>query len=360
MSSFTVKSFDQIVSDMVAWIVANSPNITDMTPGSVIRSFCEGSALGIEEVYVATYLGFRRYLSNVQETVFDFPRKYGSKSSVAVVFSRPSSGAEVTILAGTRVITASGLRFLTNSEVTVANGVLSSASVLVTAEKNGAAYNVSSSAINSIEDAIAEGIDTVTNALAATGGVDGESDISFKNRFQSYIEGLGRTNLSGLRAGALGVEGITSASVVELFPPVAGVNVNLYVDDGTSGGVSTALVAEVQSVINGDGTQENPGYRAAGVNVQVVKPGIVTQNVSATLSILSGVDTEQLKTDVINALTEYVNTLGVGKNIIFNELVSAIMRVFGVTDVAISTPAGNVTVAATQVGRLGTITLFGV
>jgi len=72
------------------------------------------------------------------------------------------------------------------------------------------------------------------------------------------------------------------------------------------------------------------------------------------------VDTEQLKTDVINALTGYVNTLGVGKNIIFNELVSAIMGVFGVTDVAISTPAGNVTVAATQVGRLGTITLFGV
>lgn len=359
MGNFTVKSFDQIVSDMVAWIVANAPNITDLSPGSVIRSFVEGAALSMEEVYVSTYLGFRRYLNNVQETVFDFPRKSGTKAVVNVVFSRVVAGAEVTIPAGTRLKTASGLRFILDAQTAILVGQVNSPSVAVTAEEVGSAYNVSSGTITIIEDSI-NGVDSVTNALAATGGVDVESDIAYKNRFQAYVEGLGKSNVAGLRSGALSVEGITSVSVVELFPPIAGVNVDLYVDDGTSVGVTTAKVAEVQSVINGDGTEENPGYRAAGINVVVKKPGIVTQNITVTLSILSGVDTDQLETDVIDALTAYVNTLGVGADIIYHELVSAIMGVFGVTDVVFSAPLANVTIASTQVGRIGTITLFGV
>jgi len=359
MSNYTVKSFDQIVADMVAWIVANSPSITDMTPGSVIRSFCEGAALSMEEVYVAAYLGFRRYLNNIQETVFDFARKAGTKASVNVVFSRAVAGAAVSIPAGFRVKTASGLRFILDSATSIALGATSSPSVPVTAEEAGTAYNVGAGTIIILEDTVS-GVDSVTNALAATGGVDSESDIAYKNRFQSYVEGLGKTNVAGLRAGALSVEGITSASVVELFPPVAGVNVDLYVDDGTSSGVSATLLAEVQSVIDGDGTSENPGYRAAGINVQVKQPGIVTQNVVAVLSVLSGVDTDQLSNDVVNALTAYVNTLGVGSDIVYNEMIASIMGVFGVIDVDLTTPSANVVITATQVGRLGSVALSGI
>jgi len=358
-TNFSVKTFDQIVSDMTAWIIANAPSITDMSPGSVIRSFVEGASLSIEEVYVACYLGFRRYLNNVQETVFDFARKTGTKAKVNVVFSRLVAGAQVDIPEGTRLKTASGLRFILDSATYIGNGLTASASVPVTADEVGSNYNVGSGTITTIEDSIS-GVDSVTNALAATGGVNVESDIAYKNRFQSYIEGLGKSNLAGLRFGAMSVEGITSASIVELFPPVAGVNVDLYVDDGTSIGLTSDQIAEVQAVIDGDGTEENPGYRAAGINVQVKQPGRITQNVSATLSILSGVDTDQLKKDVIDALTNYVNTLGVGADIVYNELIASIMGVFGVIDVSLTLPAANVGVAATQVGRLGTVTLFGV
>jgi len=356
---FTVKAFDQIIGDMVAWIIANSPNLTDFTPGAVIRSFCEGASLSIEEVYVSTYLGFKRYLNNVQETVFDFPRKAGTKATVSVVFSRTTANGEVTIPAGTRVKTASGLRFVLSAATAISAGNTDSPSAAVVADLVGVAYNVSATSINVLEDQVT-GVDTVTNALAATGGVDQETSIAYKSRFQAYIEGLGRANLAGLKAGALSVAGITSVSIVELFPPVADVNVDLYIDDGSSGGVTTAKVVATQAVIDGDGTEDNPGYKAAGINVVVKKPSIVTQNIGATLSILSGVDTDQLETDVINALTAYVNTLGVGSNIIYNELIAAIMGVFGVTDVSLTTPATNVTIAATQVGRVGTVTLLGV
>lgn len=357
--AYTVKSFDQIVSDMVAWIVANAPSITDMTPGSVIRSFCEGAALSMEEVYVATYLGFRRSLNNVQDSVFDFPRKAGTKAQVDVVFSRATPNGAVSIPAGTRVATDSGLRFLLDSDTQILAAQTDSPSVSVTADEVGSKYNVGSGTITVMEDTIV-GVDSVDNALAATGGVDQESNIAYKNRFQAYVEGLGRSNVSGIRAGALSVPGITSVSVVELFPPVSNVNVDVYIDDGTASGVSSDLLSTVQNVIDGDGSSENPGYRAAGINAAVKQPAIVTQNVTATLSIISGVDTDQLQTDVVNALTAYVNTLGVGANIVYNELVSSIMGVFGVSDVDITVPTANVAIASSQVGRLGTVSLFGV
>ena len=128
-------------------------------------------------------------------------------------------------------------------------------------------------------------------------------------------------------------------------------------DDGSSLGVTDDQVAEVQSIIDGDSTEENPGYRSAGVNVLVRKPAIQTQAVTATLTVLGGVDTDQVNTDTIDALTQYINTLGVGEDIIYNELVSSIMGVYGITNCDITVPSADVTVAQTQVGRIGTITL---
>ena len=187
--------------------------------------------------------------------------------------------------------------------------------------------------------------------------VSQETTHEFKKRFQAYIEGLGKASIAGLIAGALSVDGITSASVVEYFPPSANVNARVYIDDGSVDGVSVAKVAEVQSIIDGDGTESNPGYRAAGVNVVVAAPGVVTQAVTMSVTATEGVDLDQLEIDIASALTTYVNTLGVGADIIYNELIASVMSVYGVADCNITTPAANVSVSDTQVGRLGTVTI---
>lgn len=353
---FTVKSFDKLVEDMVAYMVANSSQITDMTPGSVIRSFCEGAGLCLEEIYVAVYLGFKRYLDNIEETVFGFTKKAGTKASTNVIFSRTGTSGDKTIPIGHRNKTVSGLRFITTAVATIANGNTDSNAVEVIADKVGIAYNVALNTIIVMEDDI-NGVDSVTNANAATGGVDSETAYNFKKRFQAYIEGLGKTNIAGLIYGALSVEGITSVSAVELFPPVGNVNVKIYVDDSTSGGISNDLLAEVQNIINGDGTADNPGYRSAGVNVVAVKPGIVTKDITATVYVISGIDTDQVETDINTALTSYVNNLGVGADIIYNELVVAIMSVYGVTNVNVVAPANDEVIGDTQVGRAGIITI---
>lgn len=357
MADYPIKTFNQLVSDMVQWIVSNSSKITDLSPGSVIRSYCEAAGLCLEELYVSVYLGFRRYLDKIRENTFAFERKAGTKAKTMVVFSRAVATPDAkTAPIGTKVKTASGLIFVTTAVATINASATTSNSVEVEAEETGISYNVSAGAINIISDSL-EGIDSVTNAAAATGGVDRETDYQYATRFQAYIEGLGRSNISGLIVGALSVEGITSASVQELFPPIANVNVRLYVDDGSPGGVSSALLSTIQGIIDGDGTDLNPGYRAAGVNVQVLAPTVVTVNVNVTVSVLDGIDLDQLEIDINTVVTDYINNLGVGSNVIFNELVYNIMNVYGVTDCAISSPSGNVSISATQVGRVGTITV---
>jgi uncharacterized phage protein gp47/JayE len=354
--AYTIKSYDDIVKDMIAWVVSNTPSITDLTPGSVIRSYCESAGLCIEELYVSVYLGFRRYLDQIQENVFSFDRKAGTKANASVIFTRTVvSAAVITIPIGTLVKTNSGLVFKTTAVGVIPTLQASSSAVAVEAADVGIAYNVQANTIIVMGSTI-DGVDTVTNANAATGGVDKETDYQYKKRFQAYIEGLGRSNVAGLIAGALSSEGITSASVQELFPPVANVNVRLYVDDGSLSGVSSAQVAEIQAIIDGDGTELNPGYRAAGVNVVVYAPAVVSQDITMTVNVLEGVDTDQIVTDINQQLTNYVNNLGVGATIIRSELVSAVMRVYGVTDCNISVPSGNVTIASSQVGRVGTIT----
>lgn len=354
---FQIKSFDKLVEDMVSWIVANNPNISDLSPGSVIRSYCEGAGLCLEELYVSTYLGFRRYLESIQETVFDFERKEGTKASTNVIFTRTVPNvSSVLIPVGTIVKTPSGLEFETTAPATIPSNLPNSNPVEALAMSVGVNYNVQASSIT-IMGTTVEGVDSVNNGNAATGGVDRETDYQYKNRFQNYIEGLGRSNIAGLVAGGLSVPGITSVSVQELFPPVGNVNVRLYVDDGSISGVSVAKVAEVQAVIDGDGTQENPGYRAAGVNVQALAPGVVVQNITATIEVLSGIDTDQTIIDINQGIIDYVNNLGVGANIIRNELIFAIMNVFGVTDCVISLPAANVPIASSQVGRTGIVTV---
>jgi len=352
---YTIKTFDQLISDMVAYMVANSSQITDLSPGSVIRSFCEAASVTAEEIYVAMFLGFRRYLNEIPETTFGYERKSGVKATTTVVYSRTGSSGDAPISEGTRLKTASGLRFI-SAAGQIDNGETDSDPVEVTAEEVGTAYNVLAATITILEDDVPD-VETVTNANAAAGGIDIETDFEYAKRFQLYIEGLGRCNLTGLETGARSVAGITSASAVELFPPVGNVNVNLYIDDGSATGVSDAKVTETQAVIDGDGTEDSPGYRAAGVNAVVVKPGIVTQNITATITALGGVDTNQMEIDLNAALINYVNTLNIGEDIVYNELVSAIMSVYGVSDVNLTVPGANVTISATQVGRAGTITM---
>ena len=127
------------------------------------------------------------------------------------------------------------------------------------------------------------GVETVDNSSSTTGGLDVETDEEFTKRFKEYVEGLGQSNEYGLITGAKSVTGVRSVSTIEHFPPSSSYNVSVYIDDG-AGNASAALIASVLSELKGNGTVSNPGYKAAGINIQVLAPTKVTQDVTVVVT----------------------------------------------------------------------------
>jgi len=114
------------------------------------------------------------------------------------------------------------------------------------------------------------------------------------------------------------------------------------------------LIGEVQKVIDGDPADRDnyPGYRAAGVQVQVKAPQTVAQTVTANITVLDGYNQTDVATSVKAYISSYINGLSVGGDVIRNELIERIMTVQGLYDCNVTFPANNVTIGDTQLARI--------
>jgi len=357
MASYNPKTYDAILADMEAWIIANQDYITDFNEGSGVTSFCEAVAQQIEQVYIRGKIGFIKYLPDLPFYAFGFSKKAGTQAAGAVIFSRAVATTDpVTIPTGTLVSTASGIIYATTADGTILANQTDSGSVPILAQDVGVDGNVLPGTVVVMTTPVV-GVDSVNNPSACTGGTDEEDDATFQQRFRNYILGLGKSNTYGIQSAAESVSGVRSASVIENFPPVTGFyNITVYVDDG-AGNAPPALIADVLAAIKGDGTAANPGYKASGINVQVLAPTKVTVAVTVEIIDTGDVDRTALQTSITTAISDYINNLKVGEDVIVNELVQRIMEVVGVYDLTLTDPPANVSIGPTQIARTGTITV---
>lgn len=115
----------------------------------------------------------------------------------------------------------------------------------------------------------------------------------------------------------------------------------------------TGIVALAQRIVEGDPTDSSmPGYRAAGVVVDVRTPQTITTNVVAVLTVASGFDPGSVETDVISAVTSYVNALGIGEDIQRASIIHAAMGVGGVSNVTLTNPSTDIPVLDDQIARI--------
>jgi uncharacterized phage protein gp47/JayE len=353
--AFSLKLFNSILEDMMNWVIAKQSKVTDFNEGSVMRSLLESVALETEQLYIRTRVGFEDALKYIPFYAFDFTKKSGQKASGTVVFSRTGTSGEVAIPIGTLVATADGTQFATTSTGTIADGNTDSNNVSILAEKEGEESNVAADTITVIVTPV-NGVETVNNASATSGGLDKETDAEFLKRFREFIEGLGQSNESGLITGSKLVTGVRSASIIEHFPPSSSYNVSVYIDDG-AGNAPQALIDSVESKLKGDGTAGNPGYKAAGINIQVLAPTKVTQDVTVTINDDGMLSESTMEYNIELAITNYINNLLLGEDIIRNRLIEVMMDVDGVEDLTLTTPASNVTINPDQIARAGTISI---
>lgn len=129
--------------------------------------------------------------------------------------------------------------------------------------------------------------------------------------------------------------------------------------DGSSPSVggytyTTGVGAYVQRLVNGDPTDftDFPGIRADGTQVLVIAPVTISTNFAIQVIPSTGFSVADVTDDVVNAVANYVNSLGIGQNVILSQIIAAIVAVPGVSDTTIITPPSNVTVPAGSIMRI--------
>ena len=355
MATFNLKQYRDIYAAIKAYIIANQNRVSDFNTGSVIASEVEAFARELALVYSESRAGFSEVLTKMPFTIFGLSKNAAQRAVGTVTFSRVATTGSVTIPLATQVATAGGVTFETTAEASMANGV-GTVNVAIRALNAGTDGNVPAGTITVFVSGIS-GVDAVINYGNVGGGVNEETDAEYLSRFRAYLLGLPRSNIWGLISGALENPALRSASVVEHFPPRSGLyNLTLYLDDG-SGTVSAGTIAEVKSKIDGDGTLENPGYRAAGINVDYLAPSIVTVGVTGTVYFSFEVSAAEAKALVDAKVLEFLNSHIIGQDVVRAQLQKAILDFPWVLDLDISSPAGNTSISDGQIARAGTIAL---
>lgn len=257
------------------------------------------------------------------------------------------AGTAGTAIDGGIKAAAGDLVFVCGSAVIPSSGTVDVEAVCETA---GAAGNVAIGAINEFLD-IYEGLESVTNAAAASGGADEESDedllIRVKARWQNPSTG---GNKADYERWALSVPGVSRALAMN---PSAG-NVSVYLIASGSTEADSALVASVKQYIE--------SVRPIGASVTVASAAAKVINVAVTATIAEGYTAEGIKADMIAALGDYLAALGLSAGAVSYLRVADILFVDGVTDISAYTLNGDsasIALGSTEFAQLGTVTVNG-
>lgn len=311
-------------------------------------------------IYVASSWGTN--LDDHGETI-NVPRKDSSTATGEVTFN----GEDGTIVSiGTQVGVAQTdpdqdpPSYVTTESGVIAEGVVTLA---IKAEESGAASNVGAGAASFLLSPV-EGITTVGNAEAITGGADVETDESYRTRLLLELGAAqGAGNVADYKRWALSYPGVGFVRVVPLWEG-AGTVLVVVTDDENNPSSSTVvegLQAELDPV-PGEGLGKAP----VGAIVTVDTPTAVAVTVSAEVELEPGFSldgeggTAAVRASLEQVLSDYIDRLPPGEDALLNKTESRFFLVEGVHDISnveLNGVAADVVIADTEVASIGTVTL---
>lgn len=380
---FTRETATAYAASMIGWFLGLSPDtagrVTDFNAGSNVRTLLEAVGIRLEHLDAKAWLALERAIPQVlfdffgegdgRTTMVGFPKLVALPASGIVRFLRASgTPGEITIPTGTRLqIPAAGATPARNYVTTLPAVLLAADSFVDTmaaAMQPGTAGNVAAGTLVLLDPLT--GVASATNPSGWLNGSDAETDEARRQRFTRYLRNLARSPDGGLEVGALTATVLSGGLVVERVLAARAVTdpdqrglVRVVIDNG-SGTASAALVTAAQTILDGsraiDGTRI-PGYKAAGVVVEVVAVTPQVVPVTAAIALDDGFDGTTVQPTAVTAIEGYLAGLGVFADLILADLIAIITLVRGVRDVVVSAPAANV--RATTGARIvpGTITV---
>lgn len=370
MTDPTFKSFDQILSEMIADLEAKGTRLTDMNPGSVIRTLLEVAAAKFDEghylaeriinlFFVLTTTG--QYLDRrVAER--GITRKAGTKAAGSITASRstPAPFGQL-IPKGTTFETEDHtVQVATTADATLAQGQTSVTIPVETAAIGKAGNLQTGTALKQVGVAVSL-IEMVTVAAPGlSGGSDGESDDDLRNRYLTVIQLPGTSgNKADYIKWALEVAGVGGVYVQPLWNGRGTVKLYLLGADKTP--ASQAVVDAVQAYIDPN-PELGEGKAPIGATVTCVAAPAVNIDVSATVVLDGSKNLNEVQAAFETALIDYLKEIAFSDDttVRYSRIGSLILDTQGITDYSnlqVNAGTSNISVPAGSVAVKGTVTL---
>ncbi len=260
--------------------------------------------------------------------------------------ARPAA-SELFIAKGTVCLNSGGTEFETLENANITAGT-SACTVRARAKKPGSLGNVPPESICFMALAPV-GVARCRNALAFSGGTDGESDEALRGRIlASYACLPNGSNRAFYEARALNTEGVAAACVL---PKARGLGTVDIIISSTEGMPEDALVLRLGQTLQAE--------REICVDVAVSKPEPLPVRVQTEIDIKDGFKPETVLAQVTGALKGYFDGRLLGKDILLAQLGSIIFSQPGVLNYRILAPAADIKVSSKQLPVAGSITVTG-
>ncbi len=292
-----LQDFTTLVRNMAASVQGSARTALDLTTGSVLRAILEANAsiaLWLQWVAVQILSATRAATSNgpdLDSWVGDFSlaRLPGQAAVTSVTFSRFTPGFAATIPVGAEVKTGDATITFTvlpdpaNPAFAPATATFTmaaqSASLTVSAQAAvpGAAGNVAAGAISLLATAM-PGIDSVTNAAPASGGLDAEPDAALRSRFANFIDSRARATPAAIAFTIQSLQPGLTYVLAENTDPAGNPRPGFFtvtVDDG-SGYPPSTTIAAVSAALE--------AIRPVGTQFAVQPPKVVSAGIALTIT----------------------------------------------------------------------------
>lgn len=360
--SFQIKDWVSIVAGQVNHARGVTDKITDFLPGSVARTLMEAPAVEVEELYMQMFLGLRDAIPVATFKSFGFVRLPAARAAGFVSISRPAPVlAPLVVAPGTVFVATDGREYISTSAATWAASQ-TVVRVPVSYSTPGLAGNISAGLITSSP---AFGVGYTISNPAITTGRDEETDSEREARFADFVGALSRGTVHAclyaarepvvLDADGNVFEYVTRAGLDEQ-PGL--VRIYIYTNRGQA---SAEILAAAQAMLDGSRDDQagtiTPGYRAAGVEVEVLPMLERAVPLSVKVGMFDGYainsSVEQQLGDIMAAELAAVNP---GATLYLGSLVEAMLATPGVASIVPAT-TDNIACGASEALVAGVLTV---
>ena len=363
--ALVVRDFETMVDETLQRVVNANVGITNILPGSVIRTIIESL---LAEVDIQNYTIGQIYNAMNIDTatgsdldaivsILGVTRKKATYAEGTVVFGRSDVYSTDIAIQYAQIISTkrnnnngNTLEFMViDDDAKLVAGELT-ATVNIRAMEPGRIYLPANTI--SIMNTPIIGIEYVNNNTEFLGGTDEETDEELRYRAKQALAGLGRGTITALRSALLEINGVVDAIVIDMNRGVGTADIVVVTDEMPPSASLMNVVNDTKDIT-----------KAAGIDVGIIYPTILTKNIVVTINdTIDSVLTDEEINNAGNAIMKYCGNLSVGDILIISQLERAIGNAVNNidTDVIVTTPNANVVPTSTQVIRNGTITINGV